>query len=77
MLHATFPQAVCALGLRCIVDVEFSKRVAAKIEKFPRLHPLFFNRHSSFLRKLSAIPLTYTYLGFYCEEQQSIFLITI
>ena len=30
-------------------------KVAAKVEKFPRLYALYFDRHSSFLRKLSTI----------------------
>ena len=30
-------------------------KMAAKVEKFPRLYALYFDRHSSFLRKLSTI----------------------
>ena len=30
-------------------------KMAAKVEKFPRLYALYFERHSSFLRKLSTI----------------------
>ena len=30
-------------------------KMAAKVEKFPRLYALYFDRHSSFLRKLSTV----------------------
>ena len=46
-------------------------KMAAKVEKFPRLCALFFARHSSFLRTFSAITYTYTYLGFFCEEKKN------
>ena len=32
-----------------------SFKMAAKVEKFPRLYALYFDRHSSFLRKLSTV----------------------
>ena len=46
-------QAVCALGLRCNRCRIF--KMAAKVEKFPRLYALYFDRNSCFLRKLSTI----------------------
>ena len=30
-------------------------KMAAKVEIFPRLYALYFDRHSSFLRKLSTV----------------------
>ena len=56
---------VIAMHCRCRIF-----KMAAKIEKLPKLYVVFFDWYSSFLRKFSTVTWTYTYLGFFCAEKK-------
>ena len=53
-LHCCFRFCGVCIGIAMHCGCRIFK-MAAKVEKFPRLYALYFDRHSSFLRKLSTI----------------------